>query len=41
LALCFNERHHRELRESRYDDVVQAEKLLAAGKTIKAGCDFG
>jgi len=39
LALCFNERHHRELRESRYDDVVQAEKLLAAGKTIKAGLE--
>jgi transposase len=39
LALCFNERQHRDLRESRYDDVLCAEKLLAQGKTIKAGLE--
>ena len=39
LSVCFNERHHRELRESRYDEIEQARQLLAEGKTIKAGME--
>lgn len=39
LTVCFNERHHRELRESRYDEIEQARQLLAEGKTIKAGME--
>jgi transposase len=35
LAICFNERQSRELRESRYDEIAEAEKLIKAGKSIK------
>ncbi len=36
VAVCFNERLKRNLKESRYDEVVNAEKLLAEGKSIKS-----
>ena len=39
LSVCFNERHQRDLRESRYDEIEQAKDLLAKGKTIKAGME--
>jgi transposase len=34
LALCLNERLQRDARESRRDEVLNAEKLLAQGKSI-------
>ena len=37
LAFCFNEKKRRELKESRYDEIVQAQFLLKEGKPIKAG----
>jgi transposase len=39
LALCFNERLQRDLRESRRDEVLYAQALLAQGKTIKPGLE--
>lgn len=39
LTVCFNERQQRDLRESRYDEIEQAQLLLAQGKTIKAGME--
>jgi len=39
LSVCFNERQQRDLRESRYDEIEQAQLLLAQGKTIKAGME--
>jgi len=39
LAVCFNERQKQDLRESRYDEIEQAQKLLANGKTIKTGME--
>lgn len=39
LALCLNERRQREGRESRRDEIVQAQKLLAQGKSIKPGLE--
>lgn len=39
LTVCFNERQQRDLRESRYDEIEQAQQLLAQGKTIKAGLE--
>ena len=39
LAVCFNERQQRDLRESRYDEIEQAQLLLAQGKSIKAGME--
>lgn len=35
LAICFNERQSRELKESRYDEISEAENLLKKGKSIK------
>lgn len=37
LALCFNEQRQRDTRESRRDEIVYAQKLLADGKAIKPG----
>ncbi len=37
LAFCFNEKKRRELKESRYDEIEQAQLLLKDGKPIKAG----
>jgi hypothetical protein len=39
LALCLNERHQREARESRRDELTHAQKLLAQGKRIKPGLE--
>ena len=39
LTVCFNERQQRDLRESRYDEIEQAQILLAQGKAIKAGME--
>lgn len=39
LALCLNERRQREGRESRRDEVLHAQKLLAQGKSIKPGLE--
>jgi transposase len=39
LALCFNERLQREVRESRRDEVLYAQSQLAEGKRIKPGLD--
>ena len=37
LALCLNEQRQRETRESRRDEILYAQKLLAEGKAIKPG----
>ena len=39
LTMCFNERQQRDLRESRYDEIEQAQLLLNQGKSIKAGIE--
>jgi len=39
LALCLNERLQRDARESRRDELLHAEKLLAQGKSIKPGLE--
>jgi transposase len=35
LAVCFNEQQRKDLRESRYDEILNAQKLLSKGKAIK------
>jgi hypothetical protein len=37
LALCLNERQQRDTRESRRDEVLHAQQLLAQGQSIKPG----
>ena len=37
LVLCFNERLRRDVRESRRDEILYAQKLLAENKSIKSG----
>jgi len=39
LLLCLNERRQREARESRRDEILYAEKLLAQGRSIKSGLE--
>jgi transposase len=39
LALCFNEQKQRGLKESRYDEIEEAQELLKQKKTIKAGLE--
>ncbi len=39
LAVCFNEQQKRELRESRYDEILNAQQLMAQGKSIKSGLE--
>ena len=39
LALCLNERLQRDLRESRRDEILYAQKLLAQGQAIKPGLE--
>ena len=39
LALCLNERLQRDARESRRDEILHAEKLLAQDKSIKPGLE--
>lgn len=39
MVLCFNEAQQRRLKESRYDELVHAQSLLAEGKSIKTGLE--
>ena len=39
LAICFNEQQRKDLRESRYDEIENAQDLLAKGQRIKAGLE--
>ena len=39
LAWCYNERQQRDLRESRYDEITNAQKLIAENKPIKPGLE--
>ena len=39
LMLCLNERLKQKARESRRDEILYAEKLLAQGKSIKSGLE--
>jgi len=39
IALCFNEQQRKDLRESRYDEVTQAQTLLRQGKRVKPGME--
>ncbi|MBI1745303.1 MAG: transposase [Acidobacteria bacterium] len=39
LAWCFNEQQKRDLRESRYDEILHAQKLLGQNKVIKPGLE--
>jgi transposase len=37
LAVCYNEQQHRDLRESRYDEIINAQSLAKQGKQTKEG----
>ncbi len=39
LAWCYNERQQRDLRESRYDEITNAQKLISESKPIKPGLE--
>jgi transposase len=39
LVMCLNEQQRKDLRESRYDEINNAQKLLQQGKTIKHGLE--
>jgi len=39
LVMCLNEQQRKDLRESRYDEIHNAEKLLRQGKGIKQGLE--
>ncbi len=39
LAWCYNEKQQRDLRESRYDEITNAQKLIAENKPIKPGLE--
>jgi transposase len=39
LAICFNEQQKRDLHESRYDEIINAQKLLRERKEIKSGLE--
>lgn len=39
LAVCFNQEQQRLLRESRYDEIQQAQELLKQGKRVKEGIE--
>lgn len=39
LAVCFNEQQRKDLRESRYDEILHAQQLRQKGKRIKAGLE--
>ena len=40
LALCYNRRKQIDLRESRYDEIKNAETLLSRKKSIKSGLEI-
>lgn len=39
LVWCYNEKQQRDLRESRYDEITNAEKLISENKPIKPGLE--
>ena len=39
LVLCFNDAQQRLLRESRYDEILNAQQLLKKNKAIKPGLE--
>jgi transposase len=39
IAICFNEQSQSDLKESRYDEILNAQKLLLEGKKIKTGLE--
>jgi transposase len=39
IAVCFNDQLRKDIRESRYDEIQNAEALLAQGKQIKKGLE--
>ena len=39
LFFCYNEQKAKDLRESRYDEIMQAQSLLKNGKNIKQGLE--
>ena len=39
LYLCFNPRQQVDLRDSRREEIAQAQQRLRAGKTIKSGLE--
>ncbi len=39
IAVCYNEQRKREVKESRYDEIANAETLLRRGKRIKSGLE--
>ena len=39
IAMCFNEQQRKDLKESRYDEISNAQKLMSEGKSIKAGLE--
>jgi len=39
LVMCLNEQQRKDLRESRYDEIHNAQRLLQQGKMIKQGLD--
>jgi len=39
LAWCYNEKQQRYLRESRYDEITNAQKLISENKPIKPGLE--
>jgi transposase len=39
LLICFNEKKKKDLRESRYDEILAAQELLQKGKKIKPGLE--
>lgn len=39
LTFCLNERLGRNIKESRFDEIDHAQKLLAEGKTVKPGLE--
>lgn len=39
LAICYNDQQKRDLREARYDEISNAQKLLKENKNIKEGLE--
>ena len=39
LLICYNEEKEKDLRESRYDEILNAQNLLKDGKSIKEGLE--
>jgi hypothetical protein len=39
IAICFNEQQRKDLRESLYDELHEAQRLLSQSKTIKSGLE--